>query len=407
MSSGSYLLFLVVLVGLTQQADKYLFSAALEAIKGEFGLSDSQLGAINGPAFAIFFVVAGVPIARLAERKGRPPVIAGSVLAWSVFTMLTIWAAGFLTLFAARVFVGIGEAGCSPAVQSLIAARFPPEQRSGAMSVMYAGNYLGVLLGLACGGILVSAWGWRGAFLGVGIVGLLIAPLVWLTLRDAPRSVPVADENLWRDLTAVLRAPGMPHFLGAFCLMGLATYGTIAWSPAFYARYYGMNSAQIGIWVGFAMGGAAVIGSLLGAFIVGRLTRVRRDATPAFIVWTTLISIPPAVAAFLVHDAPTSLALLAIWTVIGCLPAGPIYAVLHDLVEPRHRAVAAAVAMLAATLIGGTGPFVVGVFSDLVGAGSREALRDSLVAVNVFNIWALLHVFGLLSAYRRRFAVAV
>src|SRR5207244_3391954 len=110
----------------SQAADKYFFSMALEPIKAEFGLSDSELGAINGLAFALFCGIAGIPIAAMAERKGRRTIIAASVAAWSLFTAATSFAVGFVSLFAARVLVGVGEAGCMPAGQSLIAARFPP-----------------------------------------------------------------------------------------------------------------------------------------------------------------------------------------------------------------------------------------------------------------------------------------
>jgi predicted MFS family arabinose efflux permease len=404
--SGAYLLFLVALICVSLEADRTLFSVAIEPIKHEFHLSDSQLGAINGLAFVVFFGIAGIPIARLAERKGRKPVIVASVAVWSAFTALTAFGVGFLSLFAIRIMVGIGESGCNPALQSLIAARFAPQQRSGAMSVMVAGIYFGILLGLALGGVLIEALGWRNAFLLMGASGAIVTPLVWATLKDAPLSRPAATQTLLRELFEILRAGGMLHYLAMCCLMGLTTYATIAWAPSFYARYYGMNAAQVGVWVGFIFGGGAFVGSLLGGMIVNRLNRRRKDAALSFMIWTTIAFTPPSIIAFLVESRWQSMAYLFASVVLGGLAAGPIYATLHDLVEPRQRSVAAALVTLAYTIVGwGVGPYLVGVISDSVGA-SHAGLRVGLVVINLFNIWTLWHMYRLLATYRRRFVTA-
>ena len=405
--SGIYLVVLIALINVSLETDRNIFAVALEPIKLEFHLSDSQLGAINGLAFAVFFGIAGIPIARLADRKSRKGVIVASIAVWSAFTAATAFATGFRTLFATRILVGVGESGCIPAQQSLIAARFSPEQRSGAMSVTLSGIYFGILVGLALGGALVNALGWRIAFLMIGASGVVLTPLVWATLKDPSRSAAAATDTMLGDLVDVLRVRGMFHFLAMFCLMGLTTYATIGWAPAFYARYYGMNAAQVGAWVGFIFGGGAFVGSLVGGLVVSRLIRVRRDATLSFIIWTTIVFTPPSIAAFAVDNRWGSMALLLASVVIGGLPAGPIYATLQDLVEPRQRAVAAAVVMAAATAVGGAGPFLVGVISDWVGADSRDGLRVGLVAINTLNIWVLFHMYALLRIYRRRFITGI
>src|SRR5262249_32192905 len=130
------------------------------------------------------------------------------------------------------------------ALQSLIAARFSPQERAGAMSVMSGGYYLGLLVGLALGGALIESLGWRSAFLIMGASGIILAPVIWMTLRDPTRLLPATNDTVVNELSAILRAPGIQHFLAVFCLMGLTTSGTVAWAPAFYARYYGMSPAQ-------------------------------------------------------------------------------------------------------------------------------------------------------------------
>jgi predicted MFS family arabinose efflux permease len=401
-SSNIYLLVLIALVEASLEADRNFFSVALIPIKREFLLSDSQLGAINGLAFAMFFGLASIPIARLTERLGHIRVIAGCIAAWSAFTAVTAFATGFATLFTTRILVGVGEAGCHPALQSLIAARFSPQQRSGALSVWSAGNYLGIVIGLALGGAFVEGLGWRTAFLLMGGLGIVLAPLVWLTLKDAPRPTATISESLRSELWAILRTNGIVHFLAMVGLMGITTYATIAWAPAFYARYYAMNAAQVGAWVGFIFGGGAVVGSLMGGVIASRLTREHPDAGPSFILWTTIAFTPLSIAAFVADSRTESMIFLFLSVVVGALPAGPIFATLHDLVEPRQRAVAVALVFVASMVVGGAGPFAVGLISDFLGEEAHEGLRASLVVINCVNIWTLVHMYYLLITYRRR-----
>ena len=400
--SDVYTLSVVLLVGLSLQADKNLFSAALQPIKHEFHLTDSQLGAINGPAYALLFGIAGIPVARLAERRGRSRVVAVSVIVWSIFTSATALATGFLSLFVSRLLVGVGESGTGPAIQSLLAARFARGDRAGAMSVMYAGSYLGIFVGLALGGALVRSFGWRVAFVCLGVLGILIAPLVSLFLEDPPRSSSPMGETVFDDVVTVLRTPGVFHFLSMFCLMGIATFATTAWAPAFYSRHYGMDVGHAGAVMGAVIGGGAVIGSLLGGALVSSLNRWRFFSEAPFVLWTLLLAIPAAIGAFADIGLVWSLLLLSISIVLSCLPAGAIYAILHALVEPRHRAIAAAVATLMANLVGGLGPFLVGLISDVAGTQDRDGLQIALLVINGLYVWAIIHTVGMLRIYRHK-----
>lgn len=399
--SDIYLLSIVLLVGIVQQADKNLFSAALQPIKNEFHLSDSQLGAINGPAYALLFGMAGIPIARLAERNGRCRVVAISIVAWSIFTSATALATGFLGLFVSRLLVGVGESGTGPAIQSLLAARFALRSRAGAMSVMYAGSYLGIFVGLALGGVLVESFGWRTAFVCLGTFGLLIAPLVFFLMEEPPSSSFPVGETLFDDVMTVLRTPGVLHFLAMFCLMGLAMFATTAWAPAFYSRHYGMDVGRAGAVIGGVIGGGAMFGSLLGGALVSRLNRWRASEAP-FVLWTLLLAIPAAIGAFTDIGLGWSLFWLSFSIVLSCLPAGAIYAILHTLVEPRHRGIAAAVATLMANLVGGLGPFLAGLISDIAGTQDRDGLQIALLGINGLYVWAIGHTLGVLRIYQHK-----
>jgi predicted MFS family arabinose efflux permease len=402
--SSAYFLGLLAIIAASLEADRYLFSIALEPIKHEFGLSDSQLGAINGLAFAIFYAIAAIPIARTAGKIGGKPVIVASIAAWSAFTALTAAATGFAYLFLSRILVGIGEAGSMPALQSLIADRFRPEQRPAALSTLFAGNYLGMLLGMAVGGAIVEAGGWRNAFLAMGIFGVVLAPLVWSTLRAKPPARVDAPNNLTADLVTIVAAPGMGHFITICCLMQVTTTATLAWTPAFYSRYFGMNAAEAGISIGLIFGGGAFAGTLCGGAWLARITRIRKDAAMSFILWTTVACTLPSIFAFAVNSSSASLLLLFLSVILSALPAGALTAILLELVEPRHRSVAVAVVMMLATMVGGVGPFVTGLISDLPLNGSRSlGLGAGLVVVNCLNVWTLFHIWKLTKTYRRHF----
>jgi len=400
--SGVYLLAAMALVCILQSADRNLFAVAIQGIKAEFRVTDTQLGAISGPAYAIILSLAGIPLARLAERVGRCRLIAGSVAAWSICTSATAGASGIFSLAASRITVGIGEAGAGPAVQSLLAARFSSRGRSGAMAVMYAGSYLGIFVGLALGGFLVEHVGWRRAFLCMGIPGLVLAPLVLLTVEEPPKAANLLGNTTIGDVVTILRTPGVLHFLAMFCLMGFATFGTTAWAPTFYSRQYGMDVERAGTVVGIVIGGGAVVGSLVGGLLTKCFRESDRDAEATFILWTLGVAIPAALGVFVVVDRALSVILLLFSTVVSCFPAGPIYALLHGLVEVRHRATAAAVTALAANLIGGLGPVFIGVLSDQIGGDRPKALRIALLAANSFYLWAFWHTYRVLATYRGR-----
>jgi predicted MFS family arabinose efflux permease len=398
-----YFLALLALVGVSQQADKILFSMAIEPIRTEFKLSDSQLGLINGPAFALFFGAAAVPLARLGELKGRVRMIAASIAAWTAFTVLTAFASGFAALFATRVFVGVGEAGSGPAIQSLVAARFPPERRSGALSLIMAGSYLGMTLGLALGGVFVQRFGWRGAFLIVGAPGFILAPLVWLTLREPASLTASPESSSFADLIPIIRKPAFLHLFAMLAIISVAGYGMLAWAPAFYMRDYHMKAAEVGAWLGLAVGGGTIVGVLIGGAVGDRLNHARPGAGLWFVFWSLAVSTVVSVGVFVVHDRYLSLFLLLASTMIGTVMVAPAYAALHDLVPAPLRATAFAVCSLAVMVAGqGLGPLVVGVISDLARAAQgQESLRLALTVTNIFSGVALPSSYFLARAYQR------
>lgn len=187
-----YALWVLLVIYTLNFLDRQVVNILAEPIKQELGLSDWQLGMMTGLAFAVFYTVLGIPIARLAERGDRPRIIAASVLAWSAFTMLCGLAQNVWQLIAARIGVGVGEAGCTPPAHSLITDYVPKEKRASAIAFYSIGTPLGTLAGMAMGGLVADAYGWRAAFMVAGAPGVIFAVIAALTLVE-PRKSLAAD----------------------------------------------------------------------------------------------------------------------------------------------------------------------------------------------------------------------
>ena len=156
----------------------------LEPIKAEFNATDTEMGLLSGLAFALFYAILGIPVARLADRWSRRNVLAISMATWSAVTALCATAGSFAHLAVLRVGVGIGEAGGTPPSQALITDYFPPERRALAQGVLAAAPNLGILVGLFGGALLAEALGWRMVFLVFGIPGVLLALLLFFTVKE-------------------------------------------------------------------------------------------------------------------------------------------------------------------------------------------------------------------------------
>ncbi|HAN26929.1 MAG TPA: MFS transporter, partial [Haliea salexigens] len=167
--------------------DRQILVILQEPIKADMGLSDTQLGLLSGFSFALIYVTAGIPIAYWADRGNRRNIVSLSLAVWSGMTALSGFVQNYAQLLAARIGVGLGEAGGSPPSHSMISDYFPPEQRGRALSFYSMGIYVGILLGFMFGGMIAEAFGWRAAFLIVGIPGVLFAIVLRLTVQEPLR----------------------------------------------------------------------------------------------------------------------------------------------------------------------------------------------------------------------------
>ena len=396
-----YVLGVLFLVYVFNFIDRQILAILLEDIKADLGVSDSAMGFLTGFAFALFYTVAGLPIARWADVGVRRSIIALGLSVWSVMTALSGVAQNFLQLALARIGVGVGEAAGSPPAHSLIADYFPLERRATALSIYNMGISVGILFGLVAGGWLNDIWGWRVAFFIVGVPGLALAVLVRLTVREPPRGgtegttadeppLPIAEVFgfLWslRSFRHLAIAAGLHAFTG---------YGFATWGPTFLRRVHDASATEAGTALGLIIGLGGIAGAYLGGVMSDRMGR--KDLRyylwiPAVSAFATL----PFTTGFLLLESQT-LALIAYApsVVFGAMWLGAILAVTQGLVKLRMRAVASAVLFLIINLIGlGLGPQAVGIVNDLLASEFGDhASRYSLLLSTVMTAWSGVHFF--------------
>ena len=389
----NYVLLILTLGYVFNFVDRQVMTILLEPIKAEFGASDTQMGLISGLAFALFYATLGVPVARLADRWSRRNVLALSMTTWSAVTAACGVAGSFWQLALLRIGVGIGEAGGTPPSQSLITDYFPPERRAFAQGVLATAPNIGVLVGLFGGALIAEAYGWRNVFFVFGLPGVVLALLLYFTVREPekPRVTAVNDGSLWAAITGIF---SLPSFLAIAFGVGFAAipgYGLGVWSPSFLVRVHGMSLVDAGLWLGVigVIGGS--VGTILSGILVDKLA-VRDTRWQLRIPALGLLLAMPLQALFLLWPegsvflvgtkvVPVALLFMALSAIFACFWIAPSYAAVQNLVPGHWRTQASALLLLVFNLLGlGLGPLMVGMLSDALAHMGAQSVRWALVS---------------------------
>ena len=380
-----WFLAILFLVSMSNYIDRQVMSVLLEPIKLEFGASDTQMGLLGGFAFAVFYAFFGMPVAWLADRGNRRTVITVSLAAWSVMTMICGFAKSFPQLFAARMGVGVGEAGAIPPAQSLIADYFPPEQRGRALAIFMASTMAGYLIAFNGGAQLAASHGWRTAFIALGAPGLLLCLLTQMGLKE-PRTLPgraanpAAGEKIGETFAALAHKRSFVLLCVAMVLYFLVAYGAVTWFPAYLVRVMHRPLTEVGAIYGAVAAVAALVGTLGGGVITDRLAK--RDESwlarvPGILL---LICCPFYVLAVSTNDFLVFLIGATIGGVGVSAAVPAMFTVLHRICGSSRRAMSVAIVFFFANLLGlGFGPLITGALSDMFTAtmgpvGLRYAL---------------------------------
>ncbi|MEP7314165.1 MAG: MFS transporter, partial [Pseudomonadota bacterium] len=376
---------LLALASIVSQFDRTVVSLMVGPVKEAFALDDTRFGMLQGVAFGIFYVLACIPIGRLADRYQRRLIIGIAIAFWSVFAMASGLARSYAQLFLTRIGVAVGEASLTPAGFSMLSDLFPPERLGRPVGAFLMSSPVGQGLAYIGGGTLlqwlttstVLATGplsgfapWQAAFIIVGAPGLLLVPL-FLLFREPTRRGPGGAKPLpVREVVAVVRerkSALVPMFAG-FAMVPIVSYAFSIWTPALFQRSYGWNPAQVGLGFGLILLTFGTAGAFFGGWMSDRLAR------------RGVLDAPLKVAAFgfvgcglfgalapLMPTAPLALLLLAPAVFLSNTPYACAGTAIQLLIPNRARAQVTAMYITITTLVGlGVGPLVVGLMTDYV-----------------------------------------
>jgi predicted MFS family arabinose efflux permease len=395
-----YALGLLMAVGLFNFIDRQCMSILIVPIRQDLALTDTQIGILTGLAYSLVYTFMSVPIARLADRGSRRIVMVGCLAAWSLMTAGSGLAVSFGMLALLRMGVAIGEAGCVPTTTALLSDLYPGAERARAIATWQLVFPLGTLVGVAAGGWLSVAFGWRHTFLLLGLFGMALAPVVLRTLPEPARVGTAASANAFIPGLRLLWSSRAYRYMligGAFIAYPLNA--TLVWNAPFYNRVHGYSVAELSLYLALLAGGAGAVGLYAGGQVAGRLAR--RD--PRWLMWVPGIAgvavAPCMLAQYLVASGSLSLMLGVLPVILLNAFMPPQAAGAQTLAPPHLRAQASALIVLVSGAMGtAVGPFMTGVISDWLGRGLQlgdDSLRwalgcSSLLAV----IGGLLFIGG-------------
>lgn len=382
--------------------DRMVLSLIVDEVKGDLNLTEVQVSILMGFAFASFYIIAGLPLGRLADSTSRVRLIIAGLLVWTMATIACGFAGSFWQLFIARAFVGIGEAALSPAVYSLLPDYFRRERVGFALALFACGTTFGGGLGMMSAGYIMEhhAQGnfalpflpdlavWQVTFITVALPGFIMAPLIWLVVREPARIGSGAKPKgaTTREVFSYIaehRKAVVPITLG-LATHGIVIYAYGVWGPAYFMRVHGMTPGEVGAILGTLFLVMGTIGSLGSGYIHDRmLASGKLDASMRLAFWAVVSAIPAILPAYLITDRTTAIAFYAIGVMFAksILPVQP--AMLRALFPGRMRGQATGIYIAVVTIFGlGVGPTVIAFITEHVFGGTDDTGR-SLAVVSV------------------------
>lgn len=367
-----YVLAILTLTSMMNIGDRLVFSILMEDIKLQYKMTDTQLALLAGFAFALFYATLGIPIARLADKYNRKNIVALSLTIWSGMTALCGAAIGFWTLFLARMGVGAGEAGGGPPSYSMIADYFEPKERTRAMGIYITGAVFGTAGGLILGGALADLIGWRWTFVAIGLPGILLGLILYVTVREPRRGIHDAfDEksaeaaNIPETVKSLRENPVFIRISLAWALITMIGYAMAIWLAPIMLRNFDVSITMVGLILGLSFLVGGIPGPIIGGLLSERLERV----DDRWRVWMPAIAIIGCYSCYALSLTATTFTGFIGFFILGyflfMMPQGPTLSVLQDSLKPGERALGVSLALFVNNILGQVvGLFAIGVISD-------------------------------------------
>ncbi|MDP9065789.1 MAG: MFS transporter [Pseudomonadota bacterium] len=397
-----YVLALMCLIYAINIADRYVVSTVLEPIRLELHLNDAGVAFLTGIPLALFYVSFGIPISWFADRSNRRNILAASLLIWSAFTALCGLSRNYVEFLLSRVGVGIGEAGGTPPSTAIVSDCFAPDRRPMAMTVLALGAPIGAWLGADMAGHVAHAFSWRAAFLALGMPGLVVGVIVYLTVREPVRGrldaiTDTIKPSLLESLRFLWKQRAAFHVVmggGACALWG---WGLIYWTPTFLQRAYNLDVGQAGAVTGNIHLWGGSIATVATAWLLSRPAM----ADPRRVVWLLAggigLATIPSMVAYGTHSLWLCKLMFCLFIPAIYFYIGPTFGLLNNLAPCHMRNMFIAICLLVANVFNLiVAPWLVGALSDwFAGAHATDAasLRSALLVLAPTGFWATYHLY--------------
>ena len=398
-----YVLAIMCLAYAISIADRYVVTTVMELMRLELHLTDGGIAFLTGVPLAVFYVTLGIPLSWLADHGNRRNLLAAALVVWSAMTALCGLSASYMQFALARVGVGVGEAGGTPPANSIIADNFPAARRAMAMTVFALGAPLGAWLGANMAGSVAHLYGWRMAFLVLGVPGVVLGLVVLITIREPRRgrldaTNPDAKATFLQSMAFLWKQKACMHVVMGGGVSALWGWGLMWFTPTYLQRAYHLNVGEAGDLVGNINLIAGAIASVATAWLLSRPA----FGDPRRVLWLlaggVALTTIPSFLAFYVHEL--WLTKLMLWIFIPAIYfyIGPAMALIQNLAPPKMRATYIAISLLVANILNLiVAPQAVGWMSDAF-AGARGAdaasLRLALLVLAPTGFWAAWHYWA-------------
>ncbi|HEX4241193.1 MAG TPA: MFS transporter [Steroidobacteraceae bacterium] len=409
-SGARYALAVLFAINLLNFFDRQLPGSLAEQIRREFHLNDTALGGL-ATVFTLVYAVAGIGFGRATDRRRRTRLVALGTAAWSVLTAASGLAQTYVQLFVTRMGVGIGEATCAPAAQSLVGDFFPPQRRARAMGTFMLGLPAGVCLAYLTAGAVGAALGWRSALLLACLPGLALA-LLALRIREPERGASEppakrmpAEQGLSACLT-VLRIPTMWWIVLSGVFHNFNMYAINTFQTPFLQRFHAMSLREASNVSALSLGAVGAIGLLGGGWLADRWSTRRRDGRLLLAACCMILAAP---CIFFALQQPKGAAisftlLMALGSTNMFVYYSTVYAAIQDVIEPRLRGTAVAIYFCAMYVLGASfGTTVTGLLSDhfahrAMAAAGAGTMTEAFRAAGLHSAMYIVPMVALLAA---------
>ena len=398
---GYYAVMLLMFVYTVNIIDRNIIIILIEPIGKDMKLSDTQLGMLTGPVYAVFYAIGNIAFAYWSDRGNRRNIILITLTLFAGMTVLCGFAMSFVQLMLARVVIGLGQGGTSPSAHSMISDMFPPERRAAALGTYFIGTNVGQFLLFLVGGWISQLYGWRITLWVAGVPGLLLVPLIWLTLREPQRGHAdglskqsgAAAPGILEVVSHLWGSRSFRHIIAGVSVGSIGSYAIVIWFPPFMARSYGLSIGEVGTLMAVMAGGVGAIGTWGSGHLADHLGKrdVRWNAWMVAIL--TILLFPFTAGMYLANAKWVTIGLYLYPALVFMAQMPACFAMTQALSTIRMRALSSALFFFVLTLVGqGVAPPLVGFISDTLQPHyGAESLRYSLLAMTIFWPWAALH----------------